>query len=175
LGTASTVYCFNARTRKWSTLVFGDQTITTMGFMQYPTTPGQEGYPVIATSPQGSVQARTYQWPGTGTPLSPQVLLQPFYADDPWTVKQWIDCTWILHSDDAGLSVISHFNDLTDYGTGALVSNGIDSRLTFGVPRGKAIRPSLEPGFRSQAPARSLTVKGCSVRFKPLTTQSEAK
>jgi hypothetical protein len=172
-GSASTLYVCSEVYGTFSTLTFSDQRITTLGYNKTPATPGQEGFPVIATSPQGGAMPGYYSWDSTaGSPLKPTALIQPFYTQDPYLVKQWIDTTWIFEPADAGTAVVSIFNNTTQYGTGVIKAHANDSRITFGVPRRCAVRNSIMPGIKlTIAPAAPITIRGVSMRFKPITSQ----
>jgi hypothetical protein len=177
LGSASTLYCYSQVYKRWSTITFSDMRVTYMAYIRYPATAGADGYPVLAWSQQDSAPPFYALWDSaSGTNLKPTVLLQPFYGDDPWLLKQWIDATWICDIACADNAVVSTFNNTTTYGTSTLVSHLTDSRATFGVPRSCAIRAALSPGLKmTTTPALPLVIKGVSLRHKLLTRQQESR
>ena len=176
LGTTATLYCYATLFKKWSTVTFLVTTLNTMAFMRQPFSTSAPGFPIMAASPQSGLFPSYYLWDSaSGQPLTSTVLLQPFYGDDPWTSKQWPDCQWIFETADAGVTAQSCFNDTTPVGSGTIKTHATDARITFGVPRGKARRTNCAPGIIIASPAAPVTFKGCSIRYRAVTTQPETR
>lgn len=115
---------------------------------------------------------------GSISNLIATVDFQPIYGQDPFMLKQWIDCTVVFGSEAAGkLSTNPRWDGVVNtIGSGAnaprLSTSGKDARINFGVPRSVAVGNMITFGI--EVPASTLfvyTLKGVSFRFEWLTDQ----
>lgn len=172
-GGTPTLYLYSTRAQAWSKLTF--TTVTALAYQRIPTNPATQanGWLVIGQSPGPGVSPRYSLFDQTATnTLTATGQYQPFYADDPMQLKQWIDATWIFGLADAGRTVASSWLGVAD-GSNTLTAqlNG-DSRATYGIPRSAAVAPTISPGFSIAAGAFAGPVcKGVSLRYQSLTEQ----
>lgn len=174
-GGAPIHYVFATRFECWSKLTFAD--VTALAYQRIPTNPATQpnGWLVIGRSPSGAAPTYALFDQNTGSAnLVPVVQFQPIYADDPVTLKQWIDVTWIFQLADGtnGRVILSSWRGVSD-GSATVTPwlNG-DARATVGVPRSVAVAPAISPGFSIAIGVAAPPVcKGLSLRFQPLTEQ----
>ena len=95
---------------------------------------------------------------------------------DTFTVKQWIDVSWLFGFSDTGHSVNGFINNPGSlYSTSTLTQTPLESRTTHGIPRSASLRPNIEIGVRIQSPTRLVELLGVSVRVVPRTTQESTR
>lgn len=173
LGT-NILYVYSTKQKAWTQLSStGSQPettdITALAFQRTPSS-GQAVL-LVGTSTPGVVP-RYFAWnPPSATYLETEVRFQPWYGDDPLSMKQFIDRTFIFDPLDANKSVTSTERSISA-GSGTLVSHNSDSYLTVGVPRTYAIAQSQAPGFDMNSSSTQYKFRGLSLRF--VTTSDQA-
>jgi hypothetical protein len=99
---------------------------------------------------------------------------QPITSGDPFSLKQWVDMTFVASAADATKSVTPRFNGSAGPAR-TLTSQGQDARTTWGVGRNTpAVANSLAPGF-THTGTGALTLYGVSLRSVLLTDQRKQR
>lgn len=172
LGT-NVLYVFNIKQKAWTTLSGGAQPETTdVTALAYQRTPASgASVELIGTSPSGVIP-RYFAWnPPSALYLESEVRYQPWYGDDPLSMKQFVDETWILDPADAG-KTLTATNLGAAIATTPLTSHNSDAYGTVGIPRAYALAQSAAPGFTMTGAATQFKFRGLSLRFVPTTNQA---
>lgn len=169
-------YCFNTKQGGWSTITStpNTQTITAMAF-QRSATSGRQRL-LVGTSVSGAAPAYS-TWDVLGINfLVPTVIYQPFYADDPLVMKQWIDVTYMFDALDGTPGVTQKTISAIQAGS-VVASTPItlhtgEAYGTIGITRATAIALANIPGYTHIAYSSQSRFKGLSVRYVPVSNQA---
>lgn len=101
---------------------------------------------------------------------------QPITSEDPFSLKQWIDATFVGSAASVGASIIPRFNGVA-YNARQLVSQNQDARMSVAVPRNApAVADSLAPGYSvSISGAGQVEMYGIALRSNTLTNQRKQR
>jgi hypothetical protein len=120
---------------------------------------------VTAASPAGNPSQMYFEDDTSNTRLAgADVRFQPFFVNDPFDLKQFVDVTYIFNNVGASVTLTPGFDD-TDSIAFTCNTSTAESRATAGVPRRCAIAPVLRPGFKLSGYATPWDFRGISVRF----------
>lgn len=168
------LYVYNIKQKAWTQLSGAGQSATTdITALAFQRTPASGQSLVLVGTSTPSAVPRYFVWNDANLAsfLETEVVYQPWYGDDPLTMKQFIDRTLIFDPGDFGMML-----DVTERGlaagSGPLVFHNSDSYLTVGVPRAYAIAQSQRPGFNVLAQVFQYKFRGISLRFVPTSNQA---
>ena len=106
---------------------------------------------------------------------------QPFHGDgDPFTSKNWVDCTWLMFVPTDPLALLPRMND-EDFPADVLVTvppsfENQDARGVSGISLNAAFSASLAVGFTPEENAtQAWQYKGISVRYRLATEQGPTR
>lgn len=153
------------------------QYITAIAWQETPgsSAPAQT---VIFGLGEPSVSPALIQWNSTTAKLALQVTYHPFFGEDPFTTKQWIDMCYMFSTPGAGYLLLPacSFENFASTVPIVALQGGTEAGATCGVPRKFAIAPKIEPGLTvSNGLTNAVDFLGVSVRYVPLTLQSGAR
>lgn len=125
-----------------------------------------------------STKPALVQWNATATKLNLAVTYHPFFGEDPFGNKQWIDVVYMFDGPAVANVMQASFSNEAFVSTVPIVAaqGGGQAACVVGVPRKFAIAPKVVPGFGVQnILSNALDHLGVSVRYVPLTLQSGAR
>lgn len=175
---AGTVYVYNHVYGKFSKFDLsptgaGASQLTALAMQRETLTPGQKPWPLFGQYVNGGLP-KVLRDDSTGNTLPATVILQRF--GDPLTLKQFVDCTWILNKEaDGVVEIVGTWNGTADGSRTFAKATRVDARATLGVPRSDALRASVEPGCTIASVAIDVKLLGVSFRVVPKTTQVEVR
>lgn len=179
---SSSLLVYSMRYKAFSTINFPDMGITDITYAKATTVAGESGRPLISLSSGEAAVPQICEWDSVeGATLNPTLLLQPMYATtggpiDPFVLKRWVDCTWVLDQADGEYELVGTFNDITPYARGPLKSGTEDARITFVVPKRAGLSPTVSPGLRTTTqPGNVLKFRGVKLRYRDITTQESVR
>lgn len=172
LGT-NILYVFNTKQKAWTYLSATPSSttadITALAFQRTPASGA--AVLLVGTSTSGQVPRYAPWNPGGVNFLAGDTRYQPFYGDDPLTMKQFIDETLLFNPADAGKTATVSETGVTIASTPLTLHNS-DAYGTVGVPRRFAISQSAAPGFTMLSSATQFKFRGISLRFAPANNQA---
>jgi hypothetical protein len=147
--------------------------ITTLAF-QRSTSSGDPRI-LVGVSPGGGTFPSYAGWGNSASFLAMDVLFQPTYQNDPVSLKQWIEASYIFDAGNAGKTLRPVWNGVAvGNSTITLYQNAAYARA--GVPRDHAVAQSIQVGFDSvTTTAPQPRFLGFSVLYNPLTTQAKQR
>lgn len=167
---SSLLYVFNTKQKGWTWISAGAPTnnITAMAFQRSATT-GLQRLLVATSTPLSQPNYSTWGVAGVNY-LAPLIKYQPFYGDDPLTMKQFVDATYmfnLLDGTGAFQKDVQATSGGANMGNGLLIVHNNDAYLTVGVTRDWAIAQSYSPGYSHIAYNSQSKFRGVSLRFVP--------
>jgi hypothetical protein len=111
-------------------------------------------------------------WNSTAAYLPITVIFHPFYAGEAFTMKQWVDMTFMFINESAGYTMTATcFGSAS--GVGLITAPlGNEAYATFGVDRRFAMAQKIQPGLQiSSITANRVFLYGVRCRYVPLTLQ----
>lgn len=169
------LYLYNIKQKAW-TCLSGQSATNDITALAFQRTPASGQALVLVGQSQLGVVPRYSGWnnPLLASFLATEVVYQPWYGDDPLSMKQFIDRTYIFDPLNFGTTVDATERGLAA-GSGVLVFHNSDSYLTTGVPRAFAIAQSQRPGFNVASLSYQYKFRGVSLRFVPTSNQAWRK
>jgi hypothetical protein len=171
------LYVLNMRTRTWTTLT-GNARTSAITALAWQRTPGSAipARPLIGISPQGGFAPSYAGW---GSPavnhLAMLLQFQPFYADDPLGLKQWISCTYIFDTGSAG-TVITPGWFGTLQGSATIVTHETSAYATVGPPQRWGVAHAIAPMFQETVSQFApIHFQGLSLMYAPCGGQAKQK
>lgn len=172
LGT-NILYVYNTKQKSWTYLSSTPNSttadITALAFQRTPASGA--AVLLVGTSTSGQVPRYAPWNPGAVNFLAGDTRYQPFYGDDPLTMKQFIDETLLFNPADAGKTVTVSELGVT-IASSPLTLHNSDAYGTVGVPRRFAISQSAAPGFTMLSSATQFRFRGISLRFAAMANQA---
>jgi hypothetical protein len=160
----------------WTTLENGGvplQFMTALAFQRSPAS----GEPRVLVGTSGLFgTAPVYRgWGNTASFLTMDIAFQPIYADDPMSLKRWIEASYLFDVSNAGKTLRPVWNG-TPIGSAGVVQYQNAAYARAGVPRVHADAQSIAAGCDSvSGAAPQARFLGISLMFKPLTTQAKQR
>lgn len=178
---AATVYVYSTLYKQWSTYAPTFRLYTALGLYN-DGTPGSLPFVIFGefNAPDPPAMSLWREAAGLlGDTLYMDLQMQPVYAGDTAINKHWIDATWIMDGTDFAPQLVQSVNNGQSSGFGqgnpTPGQTGQETRCSMGIARKAAISPFLQLGVNigSHDPSGNIpvTLKGVSIRFKPLATQ----
>lgn len=147
--------------------------ITALAFQRSPSFAGPAL--LVGVSPLGGSFPTLAAWGNTASYLTMDIAFQPVYADDPMSLKQWIEASFLFDTASAGKSLRPVWNS-TPVGSANVVLYQNAAYARAGIPRQHAIAQSISAGCDSvSGAAPQARFQGISLMFKPLTQQAKQR
>lgn len=170
---SNVLYVLNTRTKAWTTLT----TLSAITALAWQRTPGgvTPARLLVGVSPAGLAPS----YAGWGDPAShmPMKLqFQPFYVQDPLSIKQWISCTFMFDPAGAGAGLTPSWNGAAS-GAVTVTVHETGAYATCGPDRSCGVSHAIAPGYTESVMAGSpLRFQGLSLLYSVLTeTQAKEK
>lgn len=160
----------------WTTLENNGAALSNVTALAYQRSPAS-GDPrlLVGVSPLAGVAASYAGWGNTAAYLVMDFQFQPFYADDPMSLKQFIEASFLWNAVNTGKSLRPMWNS-TPIGSANIVQYQNAAYARAGVPRVHATSQSISVGCDSvTGTGTQPRFLGVSLVYLPLTTQAKQR